>query len=123
MSSGDLRSLSEQQLIERFRQHALDQESALWDSNTRKYNRLYDKIKAIENELRARGPEARKTLLVLLDDPNLRVRYEAARRCLAISPERAMAALQTIVASHLMPVAGAAGMTLENLKSGRFKPT
>jgi hypothetical protein len=123
MSPNDLRSLNERQLVERFRHLALEQESALLDSNTRKYNRLYDKIEAIESELRARGPEARKSLLVLLEDSNLRVRYEAARRCLTVSPERAMIALQSIAASHLMPVAGDAGMTLERLKSGQYRPT
>jgi len=122
MISRDLRTMGDQQLVQRFRQHALDQESTLWDSNTAKYNRLFDRMQAIEDELRSRGPEARKALLVLLDDPNPWVRYKAAHECLAIARERAMVVLRAIAASHLMPVAGHAGMTLENLESGQFKP-
>jgi len=122
MSTIDLRAMSDQQLVERFREHALGQESALWDSNTAKFNRLFDRMLAVESELRRRGPEARKAVLVLLDDPSPWVRYKAAHECLAIARERAMMVLHEIVASHLMPVAAHAGMTLENLKSGQFKP-
>lgn len=123
MTNRDFRIMENQQLVERFRQHALGQELALWDSNTAKYNRLFDQMQAIESELRNRGLESRKALLVLLDDPNPWVRYKAAHECLAIAHERAMLVICAIAASHLMPVAGYAGMTLERLQSGEFKPT
>jgi hypothetical protein len=123
MNNRDLKHMSEAALITQFRSHALEQEAALLDSDTAKYNRLYKKIQAIDSELRARGSEARKALLVLLDDPNLRVRFEAARRCLAVDRERAIEALNGIVASHQMPEEGWAGMTLQLLSDGIFKPT
>jgi uncharacterized protein DUF2019 len=86
------------------------------------YNRLYRKIEAIEAELKRRGLPSRRALLVLLDDPNLRVRYEAARRLLAVDRYAALTALNEIVASHQMPEAGDAGMTPQFLEDGVFKP-
>jgi uncharacterized protein DUF2019 len=52
-----------------FREHVLDQESALLDSDMAEYNRLYRKIETIEAELKGRSLQSRKALLVL--------RYEA----------------------------------------------
>jgi hypothetical protein len=123
MSRDNLKHMSDAALISEFRGHALEQEAALLESNTARYNRLYKKIKSIDSELRARGPEARKALLVLLDDPNLRVRYEAAARCVAIDRARAVSTLKQIVASRQMPEEGWAGMALWYLETGIFKPT
>jgi hypothetical protein len=123
MSGDNLKAMSEAALVNRFRAYALEQEAALLESNTARYNRLYKKIKSIDSELRARGPEARKALLVLLDDPNLRVRYEAATRCVAIDRARAVSTLKQIVASRQMPEEGWAGMALWHLETGVFKPT
>jgi len=123
MNKVDVRKLSDQALVNQFREYALDQESALLDSDTATYNRLYDKMKKIDLELRARGPQARRALLVLLDDPNLRVRYEAAMRCAAVDRNHALTALNEIVASNQMPEAGWAGMALSNLEDGIFNPS
>lgn len=79
-------------------------------------------MRAIDQELRRRGPEARKALAVLLDDDDMRVRYEAARRLLAVVPERALATVQAVANRHFMPVSGEAGMTLQFLADGVFKP-
>jgi uncharacterized protein DUF2019 len=123
MTRNRLCDLSDLELVQRFRGYALDQEAALWDSDTKRYTRLQDKIDLVDAELRARGPIARKSLLVLLHDENMRVRYEAARRCLGFARESAVNALNEIIASDSMPEAGWAGMTLENFAIGRFKPT
>ncbi|HYM17657.1 MAG TPA: DUF2019 domain-containing protein, partial [Micropepsaceae bacterium] len=74
-------------------------------------------------ELRARGQEARKALVRLLDDGNTRVRYAAAAKLLAVAPERALATLKDVAASYKMPEAGEAGMALDLLDQGIFKPT
>jgi hypothetical protein len=123
VTNSNLTHATERELVQQFRAYALEQEAALLESNTARYNRLYKKIKSIDSELRARGPEARKALLVLLDDPNLRVRYEAATRCAAIDRARVVSALKQIVASRQMPEEGWAGMTLWYLETGIFKPT
>src|SRR5579875_3163997 len=79
------------ELVSLFREYALKQQSVLLDSNTAAYNRLYEKMTAINDELKSRGMEARKSLLVLLDDENHRVRYAAAVKSLAVDRERALA--------------------------------
>ncbi|HYM17658.1 MAG TPA: DUF2019 domain-containing protein [Micropepsaceae bacterium] len=119
----ELITLSIEDLVGQFRAYALEQESALLDSDTDEYNRLYDKMEAIDLELRTRGLEARKALLRLLDHESPRVRRAAAVRSLAISPERSLATIKEIASSHLMPEAGRAGMTLYHLEQGIFKPT
>lgn len=83
-----LQRLTLHELVTLFREYALQQESVLLDSNTAAYNGPYDKIEAIADELRSRGMEARRSLLALLDDKNLRVRYAAAVRSLAADRER-----------------------------------
>ena len=123
MTEVNLKTLSESELTARFREYALEKETALLDSETTKFKGIYKKLQSIDAELRARGPAARKALLILLNDENFRVRYEAAVRSLAIAPERARAVLQEIADSHLMPEAGDAGMTLLELDRGVFKPT
>lgn len=123
MNGRDLKKMPEQALVHQFREFALDQESALLDSDTAKYNRLYKKLEAIESELKVRGPEARKALLTLLDDANLRVRYEAARRLLAVNRHAALTALNEVATSHQMPEQAEAQITLSNLEHGIFTPT
>lgn len=116
-------NMTESELVELFRSYALEQERALLHSNTKKYNRLYDQMVAINEELKARGMEARRSLLQLMDDQNLRVRYSAAVKSLAVDRERAVAALQSVVASHMMPEAAQAESALDFLNRGIFVPT
>jgi hypothetical protein len=123
MNSSDLKVLSDQALVRQFRDYALEQGTAVAEGNSRRYNRLYRKIAAIDAELRARGPRARSALLALLNDSNVRVRFETARRCLAVDHGRALTALNEIIASHQMPEEAEAGMTLWNLQTGVLKPT
>lgn len=114
--------LTNEELVERFRQFALDKSKALLDSNTHEANRIFDRMEAIDRELRRRGLEARQALAVLLDDSDIRVRYEAAIELLAVVPDKALATVQAIANRHLMPVSGEAGMALYALERGIFKP-
>ena len=123
MKTPNVNALSDSDLMAQFRQHALDMSEVLLDSNIRAENRLVDKMKAIDDELRRRGSSARKALLVLLNDEDLRVRYEAARRSLAVDRDIALKVLREVQASHYMPVAAEAGLTLSHLEQGIFKPT
>ncbi|MGH6838401.1 MAG: DUF2019 domain-containing protein [Methylocella sp.] len=77
---------------------------------------------AVDNELRARGLEARLALLRLYDHPNIEVRLKAATRTLAIAPIAARRVIEAIKASQQFPQAGDAGMTLRYLDEGIFKP-
>jgi hypothetical protein len=116
MMDDDLKTLSNNDLVERFRAYALEEVVALLDSDIPRVTTLYWKKDAIDNELRSRGPEARRALLTLLDDESLRVRLEAARRLLVDNPEKALQAIKDVVASHQMPEAGDAGMLLLELE-------
>jgi uncharacterized protein DUF2019 len=48
---------------------------------------------------------------------------KAAKATLAVAPETALKMLRTIAESREYPQAGEAGMSLDNLKDGIFKPT
>jgi Mg-chelatase subunit ChlI len=123
MSKARLVRMSNAELVELFRGYAIMQQRVLLNSNTSKYNKLYDKMAAIDAELRSRGIEARRSLLTLLSDENFRVRYAAAMKSLGVERDRAIAVLREIAASHMMPEAGDAGMALFHLERGIFKPT
>jgi len=117
-----LQHLQDADLVERFRQLALDKSRYLIESNTQPLRRNFDDMKAIEQDLRRRGPESRKALSVLLDDTDMRVRYEAAIRLLAVVPDKAFATVQAIAKRHLMPVSAEAAIFLDGLESGEYKP-
>jgi len=123
MKHSDLSVLSNEVLVARFRDTALEENEALLDSDIVTVNRLVEERMAIDAELRVRGTEARKALLILLDDDDWRVRFEAARMCLAVAPERALTVIKEVKASEYMPVAAEASATLRNLADGIFKPT
>jgi hypothetical protein len=55
--------------------------------------------------------------------PIRRVRLKAAKATLAVAPETALKMLRTIAESREYPQAGEAGISLDNLKDGIFKPT
>jgi hypothetical protein len=123
MSGIELKTLNNEQLVDWFRNRALYKVIALLDSDIPNVTKLYWEMEAIEDELRSRGMTARKALIRLMDDENIRVRYEAARRLLAVAPEKALQTIKHITATHKMPEAGEAGMTLSNLEKGIFKPS
>ena len=122
MSITNLSRLNNSDLVERFRALAIEKSKVLLDSNTAAANRIYDRMEEIDQELRRRGSDARKALLVLLDDRDRRVRFEAAQKSLAVAPQKALETIKQIAASHFMPLAGEAGMALEFLADGIFKP-
>lgn len=112
-----------EQLVERFTAIALDQDQALLAHEYEKFNRLFDEMEAIENELKARQGDQRRALLSLYGHPNTQVRLKAAEATLAVAPESARRMLQSIVDSREFPQAGDAGMMLRNLDREVFKPT
>ncbi len=122
MKHGDLVAQSNEALVAQFKDYALQTSSALLGSDVGAANRLYDQMEAIGAELRSRGEGARKALLRLLDDRDLRVRFEAAVRLLSVDRQKALVALKEVQSSHLMPVAAEASFALRNLAEGVFKP-
>mgnify|MGYP005810870763 CR=1 FL=1 len=109
-------------LVERFAEIGIAQDEALFHDQYSKYNRLYDKMVAVDGELRRRGIEARRALGRLYSHPNVQVRLKAASRTLAVFPIEARQVLQSIYDSKWYLQSGHAGMTLEALDDGTFKP-
>lgn len=123
MKQSELEAMTVEQLVERFVEIGLAQDRALLDNETGKFNRLYDQMQAVNEELRRRDGDQRRALLSLYNHPNMQVRLKAATTTLAIAPHAARDALEAIKASRWQPQALDAGMSLWNLDRGIFKPT
>ena len=117
-----LDALSDDDLVNRFAESAKERGSAVLDSETRRANRMFDRMWAIDSVLRTRGREARIKLVPLLDDKDRFVRYYAALYLLAIVADRARAVIEWNYKNRFDALAGDAGMTLHNLDTGVFKP-
>lgn len=129
MIAVDLRSMTIDQLVERFAAIGEAQQQALeahedWidDKANVPFNKLFSQMNDVDLELRSRGREARLALQRLYDHPNIQVRLKAAKRSLAVAPEAARRLIETIANSKWYPQAGEAGMTLFALDDGIFKP-
>jgi hypothetical protein len=119
----NFKDMSVDQLVERFTSITLDQDKALRTSNHARYNRLFDEMEAVKQELRARHGDQRRALLRLYDHPNAQVRLKAVKATLAVAPDLARRMLEAIAESREYPQAGDAGMTIDALDRGIFKPT
>ena len=123
MKQCKLRGMTMDQLVQRFTAIALDQDRALLRREHAKFNRLFDKMEAVEKELKAHNGDQRQALLRLYEHPNAQVRLKAVKATLAVAPEPALRMLKALAESREYPQAGEAGMSLYNLEVGIFKPT
>jgi hypothetical protein len=78
---------------------------------------------AIEEELKVRPGDQRRALIPLYNHPNVQVRLKSAIATLALAPDAARRQIQDIADSRDYPQAGDAGMTLDCLDRGIFRPT
>ena len=117
-----LQDLSVDQLVERFAGLALEQDTALLGESITRVNQLYDALKDVENELKAREGDQRQALVRLYEHKNPQVRLKAVKATLAVAPEVARPMLQAIADSREYPQAGEAGMSILNLERGIYKP-
>jgi hypothetical protein len=123
MKRAKLQDMTVNQLVERFTAITLDQDKALLRNEYAKFNRLFEQMEDVKRELKARDGDQRRALLPLYDHPNAQVRLKAVKATLAVAPERARRMLEIIADSREYPQAGEAGMSLDNLERGIFKPT
>lgn len=121
MSPADLASLSTDALLRRFEALCIQQYNALDRNEIAAFNRRYDKIQAIEDELQSRPGDQRRVLMQLFGHPNMQVRLTAARANLAVDYAAARRQLEAIVEEQWFPQAGDAGMTLYFLDTGEAK--
>jgi nitrogen regulatory protein PII len=122
MKSADLSALSVAELLERFAAICVEQNKTLFSGGYAKFNRLFDQMVAVENELKIRPGDQRSALLALFDHPDMQVRLQAAKLTLAVAPEAARQMLERIKEWRRQPQAGDAGMCLINLDRGIFVP-
>lgn len=123
MTLAHLTQMSAQDLLARFVQICIAQDEALLANEIARFNRLFDAMQAIVSELKQRPGDQRRELLHLYRHPNMQVRLKAAKNSLAVAPAAARQLIEEISESKVLPQAGEAGMTLQNLDDGIFKPT
>jgi Domain of unknown function (DUF2019) len=118
-----INDMTVEQLVELFTAITLSQDEAIRMDNSAKFNRLFNEMEAVKQELKSRDGDQRQALLRLYDHPNAQVRLKAVKATLAVAPEAARRMLKAIADSSEFPQAGEAGMSLVNLERGIFKPT
>jgi hypothetical protein len=123
MKRTKLQGMTVDQLIQRFTVIGIEQDQALLRGQHARFNRLFDEMVAIEDELKTRAGDQRRELLSLYNHANAQVRLNAVKATLAITPEFARRKLQVLADSREYPQAGDAGMTIDALDRGIFKPT
>jgi hypothetical protein len=117
-----LRRLSIEQLIEITRNSSAERWHAIYAGKPRDGNRMFDLLVAIHRELRARGPEAQRQLLSLLDDPDPGTRCWVAASVLEFAPDEGERVLVELAKAPNGLIGFSAEMTLEQWKAGTFKP-
>lgn len=105
MKQLDLRSMTVPQLVTRFSEITLEQDNAQLFGRIKLYNRLYDDIIAVKNELAARPGDQRSALMSLYSHSNPQVRLKAAQLSLAVAPAAARQVLQDISDRSIYPQA------------------
>lgn len=118
-----LHSMTTSELVKLFAEICVAQDKASLGGEIAKFNRLFRRMMDISNELKSRDGDKRSELVSLFRFPNMQVRLQAAKLCLAVAPIEARSQLKAIAESEWFPQAGDAGMSLWNLERGVFKPT
>jgi hypothetical protein len=119
---GELRRLTVEQLVAAFEAMGIEQAHAELYGKISKYNRLFEKMGAIQDELKSRADDQRSALVSLLQHPNPQVRYMAAEYTLAVAPRESRQVLQDLSDKNIYPQAANARGTLRSLAIGRRKP-
>lgn len=83
-----------------------------------KYNRLYEKKRAIQDALRRREGDHRHRLFELYSHKDMQVRLNAVNATYALDPKRAEAEFLAIYETRREPWAADAGMSLAILEMG-----
>lgn len=123
MSRVNLKPLSTNDLLLLFERLCVEQYDSLDREEYAAFNRRYNRIQAIEDELKSRPGDQRRILMKLFGHPNMQVRLTAARANLAVDYPAARREIQDIADSKWGPQCGDAGMTLIYLDNGVYRPS
>jgi hypothetical protein len=123
MRKTQLKKLSTEQLIEKTRSLSAERWRAIYAGKPKDGNRMFDLLVAIRRELRARGMEAQRQLLALLDDvEDPATRCWAAASVLEFAPDEGERVLTELAKAPNELIGFSAEWTLESWKAGTFKP-
>lgn len=111
-------NMSLDELFESFVDISVAQGAAAEEFRISTFNKLFDRKRRVEEELKRRGNDERRILVALYDHPNIQVRLDAAKSTYALNTPGARAVIQAIADSKISPWAGSAGMTLWSLDEG-----
>ena len=122
MKKTEVKRLPTEQLIEKTRTLSAERWRAINAGKPKDGNRMFDLLVAIRRELRARGVEAQRQLLGLLDDPDPGTRCWAAVSVLEFAPTEGERVLTEIAKLPDSLIGFSAELTLEKWKAGTLKP-
>jgi hypothetical protein len=116
----DLSDLTVAEIVQTYFEAATEHGRASETADSSAGNQPAQVVAAAYGELRTRGPEAQRALLVLLDHPDAGVRSWAAAHALDFAPEEGEPVLEDL--ARAADVVGFnAKMTLEAWKRGELK--
>ncbi len=121
MKKHHFHEISTANLVDHFVDLCIAQGVAKERSEIALYNRRFDVVQALLNELRSRPGDHRHRLLPFLDHPDAQVRLTAAHETLTLSPA-ARAALEALRREPWLTQALDAGMALDSLDRGIYRP-
>jgi hypothetical protein len=123
MKRTEISKVAAADLVELFEKIGVAQDEALLGGEIAKFNRLYDRMAAVSDEVKRRDGDQRRALQSLYNSENMQVRLKAAIHTLAVAPVEARKLLEAVAASNWLPQAGDAGMMLLALDNGTYRPS
>lgn len=117
-----VRSNDVKNLVAQFIEIGIAQYHAMYVIDNAKYNRLFAKMNRVTKELQEMPGDQRRALLPLLSHPNVQVRLATARSLLALHPDLARNALESIRESGIEPQNGEAATAIRRLDEGSYIP-
>src|SRR3972149_10040360 len=118
MRPSSLKAMTAAQLVERFVELCLAQDRALLYDEIGKYNKLFDQMWALADELKSRPGDQRSALTPLHNHQNAQVRLKSAIATLALAPEGSRRTLQLISDRDEYPQAADARGMMRALDEG-----
>lgn len=122
MKTVNLTKLSVSELADLFLQVAIAQFEAQRRRQIAKYNRLFDKMAAVEKELERRPGDQRIALVPLLQHRNEQVRLMAAHATMQVARDEAYAAFKVLSEENRFPQTANAGFALRKLEGQKWPP-
>jgi hypothetical protein len=117
----NLKTMTVVQLVEHFMELALHQYRAEIEGSIGKYNRIYEAISAVTQELKSRAGDQRAALAPLFVHPNPQVRLVAAQKAFKAAPAAARQVFQDLSDRNIYPQAAYARQSLWALDGGESK--